>query len=202
MPKGIYKHSKNSGFQKGHGSFWDDKVKEKIRLIRTGKHWKCSDKAKENMSRGRKKFYKKGGVHPLLGKKRTDECKKKIRLALKGLRLSEENRLKRRETSPSGKDHYKWKGGLSSENKKIRDSIETRLWREAVFSRDNWTCQKYKTRGCKLVAHHIKNFAEYKNLRFAIDNGITLSSKAHVEFHKKYGFKNNTEEQLNEFITN
>jgi len=51
-----------------------------------------------------------------------------------------------------------------------------------------------------LRAHHINNFAEFSELRFAIDNGITLSEKAHIEFHKKYGFKNNTKEQLYEFI--
>jgi len=33
-----------------------------------------------------------------------------------------------------------------------------------------------------------------------IDNGITLSEKAHREFHKKYGIKNNTNEQLEEFL--
>jgi len=33
-------------------------------------------------------------------------------------------------------------------------------------------------------------------------NGITLSKKAHNEFHKKYGKRNNTPEQLNEFLKN
>ena len=36
--------------------------------------------------------------------------------------------------------------------------------------------------------------------RTAIENGITLSLKAHREFHKKYGFRNNTKEQLEEFL--
>ena len=93
-----------------------------------------------------------------------------------------------------------WKGGISAESERIRGGIEFRLWREAVFARDNWTCQKYGIRGCKLVAHHIKNFADYPELRFAIDNGITLSEKAHNEFHKKYGKKNNNEEQLKRFL--
>ena len=31
-------------------------------------------------------------------------------------------------------------------------------------------------------------------------NGITLSAKMHVLFHKKYGKNNNSEEQINDFI--
>ena len=74
------------------------------------------------------------------------------------------------------------------------------MWREAVFARDNWTCQKTSVKGRELNSHHIKNFAQYPELRFAIDNGITLSKKAHIAFHKKYGKTNNTIEQINEFI--
>ena len=99
-----------------------------------------------------------------------------------------------------GKNNPNYKGGITPVNQKIRDSIETRLWREAVFARDNWTCQKYGTREGKLIAHHILNFAEYPELRFAIDNGIILSRKAHIEFHKIYGVRNNTKEQLEEFL--
>ena len=97
------------------------------------------------------------------------------------------------------KSHW-WKGGITSINAKIRSSIEFSLWREAVFARDNWTCQKYGTKGGKLHPHHIKNFAQYPKLRFVIDNGITLSEKAHKKFHKKYGKKNNTREQLEKFL--
>jgi len=92
------------------------------------------------------------------------------------------------------------KGGITPINQKIRQSIEFRLWRESVFARDNWTCQKYLVRGGKLHSHHIQNFSQYPELRFAIDNGITLSEKAHKEFHKKYGKQNNTKEQLKEFL--
>ena len=99
-----------------------------------------------------------------------------------------------------GKKNPSWKGGITPENRKFRTNIEFRLWRESVFARDNWTCQKYGIKGGKLNPHHIKNFAQYPELRFAIDNGITLSVKAHREFHKKYGYKNNTKEQLEEFL--
>jgi len=99
-----------------------------------------------------------------------------------------------------GKLNGRWKGGITPENMKIRKSIEYRLWREAVFARDNWTCQKYGIQGGKLHPHHIYNFADYPELRFAIDNGITLSKKAHQEFHKIYGKRNNTKSQLEEFL--
>lgn len=101
-----------------------------------------------------------------------------------------------------GRNGSNWKGGASKLNHIIRSSIEFRLWRESVFARDNWTCQKYKIKGGFLHPHHIKNFAEYPELRFAIDNGITFSKKAHDEFHKKYGRKNNTLEQVIEFLNN
>lgn len=99
-----------------------------------------------------------------------------------------------------GNKNSNWKGGITPENSKIRHSIEFRLWRESVFARDNYTCQKYKVKGGRLHPHHIKNFAEFPELRFIIDNGITLSDKAHIEFHKKYGYKNNTIDQLYEYL--
>ena len=97
------------------------------------------------------------------------------------------------------KSHF-WKGGITSINHIIRGSAEYGLWKKSVFLRDNFTCQKYGTRGGDLRAHHINNFAEFPEIRLAIDNGITLSKKAHREFHKIYGFKNNTKEQLEEFL--
>ena len=99
-----------------------------------------------------------------------------------------------------GSKSANWKGGLTSKNLEIRHSIEFRLWREAVFARDNWTCQKCKEKGGKLHPHHIQNFAQYPELRFAIDNGITLCKDCHREFHKKYGRKNNTKEQIKIFL--
>jgi len=96
--------------------------------------------------------------------------------------------------------HWNWQGGITPQNTKIRNSIETSLWREAVFTRDNWVCQKCKIKGGKLHPHHICNFADYPELRLAINNGVTLCRKCHLKFHKKYGKKQNTKKQLKEFL--
>ena len=118
---------------------------------------------------------------------------------MKNRKFTEETRRKMSESHKGEKSHF-WKGGMNPINDTIRKGIEFSLWREAVFARDNWTCQKTGIKGSKLHPHHINNFADYPDLRLAIDNGITLSKKAHEEFHKIYGKKNNTKEQLEEFL--
>lgn len=99
-----------------------------------------------------------------------------------------------------GDKHHSWKGGLTTETYRIRRSTEMSLWRKACFERDNFTCQKTGQRGGRLVVHHINNFADFPKLRTAVENGITLSQKQHKEFHHTYGYKNNTREQIIQFL--
>jgi len=118
--------------------------------------------------------------------------------------LYSDEQLKRFSDSHKGKIGEKsshWKGGITPENHLIRTSIEYSLWRQAVFARDNWTCQKCKVRGVTLHSHHIKSFARFPELRFAIDNGITFCKGCHKEFHKIYGKRNNNRQQLEEFLS-
>lgn len=100
----------------------------------------------------------------------------------------------------SGENACNWKGGVTPIHNKLRGSIEGKLWIQSVFARDGYTCQKTGVKGGRLTAHHVLNFAQYPELRFAIDNGVTLSIEAHNEFHKRYGKKDNTREQLEEFL--
>lgn len=86
---------------------------------------------------------------------------------------------------PSGEEHWNWKGGITDENHRQRESSEYKQWRKSVFERDSFTCQICGQTGGILNAHHIKPFSIYHELRFVVDNGITLCKKCHVELHKR-----------------
>lgn len=78
----------------------------------------------------------------------------------------------------SGDKNRGWKGGVTPISKLIRESVEYKLWRKAVYERDNWTCIWCGSKE-RIEADHIKSFAHYPELRFAIDNGRTLCRKCH-----------------------
>lgn len=179
LKNGSYKHSD------------DDKKRISERLkqewatgIRKG-GYKLSDDVVKRMS----ETSKRNGNRPpsQLGKHFTAEHRRKLGASKKG------------EKNPC------WKGGITPETNKIRNSVDYRLWREAVFARDGWICQKCDIRsgmGKEVVlnAHHILNFADYPDIRFAIDNGITFCKDCHYEFHSIYGMHKNTMEQIKQFL--
>jgi len=73
-----------------------------------------------------------------------------------------------------------WKGYAD----KSRNTKEYRLWRDKVFARDGYTCQKCHKYDLKLNAHHIEPFIKNPELRYDLSNGITLCVKCHREEHK------------------
>ena len=69
--------------------------------------------------------------------------------------------------------------GKRAERKRIRMSREWAEWRTSVFKRDDYTCQWCGRRGGKLHPHHIQKFADYHELRFDVNNGMTLCIECH-----------------------
>ncbi|MCK9429546.1 MAG: NUMOD3 domain-containing DNA-binding protein [Candidatus Omnitrophica bacterium] len=86
-----------------------------------------------------------------------------------------------------------WCGFKSDESKRLRKTSMWKIWREAVFLRDNFTCQNKNCKYCnnkigvELHPHHIKPFALYPELRFVISNGITYCRNYHLKsnLHRK-----------------
>ena len=91
---------------------------------------------------------------------------------------------KKMSNSHKGEKNPQWKGGISKEGRRFRQNLDYVLWRQAVFERDEYTCQDCGIRGGKLEAHHFKSFTKYPEFRYVIQNGITPCFKCHKRRHK------------------
>lgn len=68
---------------------------------------------------------------------------------------------------------------------KGRISPKYKEWRRKVFERDFYTCAICGKVGGELNAHHIKPYAYYPELRYEVNNGITLCKNCHKKVHRK-----------------
>jgi len=166
MPSGVYKHKSPSEETK-------QKMSKSLKGRVFSKKWKMKI-SKALLGKKKKPFseeHKKKISESNIGRKRkpfSEETRRKMSESQKGKHHTKETRLKMSK-SKSGKKCHLWKGGISKENRKIRGNIKFRLWREAIFIRDSWTCQKYKIKSGNgksvyLHPHHIQNFAQYPEL--------------------------------------
>lgn len=98
-----------------------------------------------------------------------------------GMKRSLETR-KRISESKKGSKSVTWKGGITPYHKKIRNTMELKLWRKSVLERDNKTCQICGIRKEKgMEVDHIKTFARFPELRTSIENGRTLCNNCHLK---------------------
>jgi hypothetical protein len=145
------------------------------------------------------------------GKPLTEEHRRRIGNANRGKHLSEDTKKKlsearegkpspfkglRKSTNPdivtwgvSGEAHWAWKGGISKIANRLRQTSEYKAWRDAVFARDDFTCQFCGEREKNLRAHHLILFSvvldleEKDDLLFAVENGLTLCAACHNDLH-------------------
>jgi len=201
MPKGIYKrkpiteeHRKNIG-----------KSKKGNKNI-LGKHWKLSDETKEKLM-----ISKLGDKNPMFGKTTSDKQKDIVRKRMIENNPAKllHNRIKLRNSHLGEKSPF-WKGGKTKLSKLIKANFKYRLWREAIFKRDNWTCQEcnFRNKGGgerrNIHPHHLISFATIISnnkidtlekalkckLLWDINNGITLCNVCH-KLTESYGNKMN-----------
>ncbi len=150
------------------------------------------------------------------GFKHTEEVKRKMSDSHKGKTPSTETRIKMSlQTSLQNKKRYlsgemqkrisaklqgislsDWNGFSTTKNFRIRQSEKYKLWRKAVFQRDNYTCVWCGKKDQTIQADHIKSFARYPKLRFAINNGRTLCEKCHKTTNTWAGKSNKGRKKL------
>jgi hypothetical protein len=189
MPTGTYQHKplsvetkKKIGLANSialKGRKLSDEHKRKVVLATIGrKHPPRTDVWREKQRKA-----KTGKIHGPC----TKETKEKIRQA----HLKSGNRPAIRK----GSECHFWKGGISPKNELLRKQIKYKLWRKAVFKRDNYQCVLGgKEHGKDLESHHIKSFSKYPELRFVVENGQTLCKKCHRKtdtFGSKVNFYGN-----------
>jgi 5-methylcytosine-specific restriction endonuclease McrA len=85
-----------------------------------------------------------------------------------------------------GPDHHAYSHGKAQRSLCDRRTVEYKRWRDAVFARDRYTCQKCgDDKGGNLRAHHLKPFADFIELRLEVSNGVTLCHDCHELEHSK-----------------
>lgn len=81
----------------------------------------------------------------------------------------------------TGENHPRWyKDRTKVKRKDQRNDPAYKVWRKAVWSRDNFVCQ-LKDGNCagKIISHHILPWRSHADARYDVKNGITLCHYHH-----------------------
>lgn len=105
----------------------------------------------------------------------------------------------------SGENASGWNPNLTDderENGRGSHAKKVRKWREAVFSRDSHTCKSCSdNKGGNLNAHHILPWSKFPEVRFDVDNGITLCKPCHHKYHRLYRLVECNHKTIAEFLS-
>jgi len=153
------------------GKKLSEEHKKKISKARKGKCYlsnemrkKLSDIVRKQWADGKRKLPIK---FTYKGRKHTEETKKKIGDRLKGKYIKEK--------------HWNWKEDRSLlKRKDERNDSAYQEWVRKVKIRDNWEC-RINNQDCfgYCRAHHILPWSKYPELRYNVNNGITLCQAHH-----------------------
>ena len=102
----------------------------------------------------------------------------------------------------SGENSKCWNPSLSKEEREERRAIEGYTqWIKEVFKRDNYKCVYCGVSvGGQLNAHHLNGFKWDIENRLNVDNGVTLCSEHHKDYHSKYGNRHTIKEDFIQWI--
>lgn len=165
---------------KGHISFSTPEGIQKMTLSRRAnpnrsRHWlgkKFSTEHRLAVSEGQKQRFA-NGVHPrgMLGKTHNSETRKKISIGHIG----------KGHPGLMGSENPMWIADRSKiVGRQNRNNPVYKQWRMNVWLRDNFKC-KIADANCvgRIEAHHILGWKLYPELRYELNNGITLCHAHH-----------------------
>ena len=116
------------------------------------------------------------------GKKASEEVKRKMSLAKIGKPTWVSTHKEEFSKMMSGENHPLWikDRSIVLGSIKERASFACRYWSRSVKNRDGWKC-KISDKNCceKVVAHHILSWRDHPELRYELNNGITLCKFHH-----------------------
>ena len=137
-----------------------------------GGGWKLTAEQKKQLSKSKK------------GIKMSAEARLAMSKGQKGKKYGEEARKNMSKSRAKGDKHWNWNPDREKvAQNRTRHSMhnpEYKAWRLEVFKRDGFTC-RLQCENCngQIQAHHIFRWADYPELRYIINNGITLCQAHH-----------------------
>ncbi|KKM71534.1 hypothetical protein LCGC14_1429710, partial [marine sediment metagenome] len=131
MPKGYIP------WNKGKKNCFSKETLKKISDALKGKNHPCYGKKHSTATILKMRNIKLGKKNPFYGKKHTCEMTSKMSA----------DRAKKY----TGDKHWNWKGGITERIWGLRHTNKAKIWRTAVFERDNYTCQKCGSKDRKLL---------------------------------------------------
>lgn len=174
------------------GKKLSDTTKQKISEALTGR--KLTDGHIKNISTSH------------FGFKVSEATKKKLSIINTGKKLSEETKIKVGIASLGRKNNLgkSWQQKKTLEfgyaEKQERNDPAYKNWRRQVWQRDGFKC-KIKNKDCcgRIEAHHILGWSEHPELRYIINNGITL---CHFHHPRKRSEEANLSPYFKELVAN